>query len=316
VLSGFLIAGLLFKEYAAHGKIAFGRFFIRRGFKIYPPYYAMIFVTLLPLFFRMGNAKTLREVLPWLVYLQNYFYTPVGAIWGHTWSLAIEEQFYLFIPLLLIVLTKLRYSKENPFTAVPMIFLIIGSGCLLMRILTAQHTPYSGALLSYFHLRLDSLFCGVYVAYIYHYCPSWFANATSRLRHWLLGIGSALLLPAFCFQLEQCVFIYTAGLTIFYLGSVCILMAVVDDQAKSGVLPRTLASIGSHSYSIYLWHFPIAWLSYRLLRNVRGPTLSWCCATALYLVGSMVVAILASNAIEIPMLRLRDRWYPSRSSGK
>jgi len=84
VLSGFLIAQLLFKEHKTFGHISYRTFLIRRGFKIYPPYYGMMLVTTLVLWswntIRFGQESL--WLLPWLLYVQNYVDTPLTFIWG------------------------------------------------------------------------------------------------------------------------------------------------------------------------------------------------------------------------------------------
>src|SRR5277367_6483083 len=86
VLSGFLISGLLFGEYRKKGSIQFQRFFIRRGFKIYPAFYFLLaFVALVELYRHVFSSLTkyLHEVF----FIQSYY----PGIWSYTWSLAVEE---------------------------------------------------------------------------------------------------------------------------------------------------------------------------------------------------------------------------------
>jgi peptidoglycan/LPS O-acetylase OafA/YrhL len=106
VLSGFLVSGLLFQEFQKTGGIGVGRFLIRRGWKIYPGFYLLLFMSLL-------GAWAMHALTPALgvgflreaVYLRNY--APLGTTWGaskvwdHTWSLDIEEHFYLALVLVL-----------------------------------------------------------------------------------------------------------------------------------------------------------------------------------------------------------------------
>src|ERR1035437_9769085 len=92
VLSGFLISGLLFIEYKKRNSISFKRFFIRRGLKLYPAFYVFLFVTFLDrlILHRVGS---LRPFLSEMLYVQNYG----PSIWVHTWSLAVEEHFYILL---------------------------------------------------------------------------------------------------------------------------------------------------------------------------------------------------------------------------
>src|SRR5205823_1760768 len=98
VLSGFLISGLLFEELASTGELRVIRFLARRGLKIYPGFYAFIGLTAL---FNPAMLHS-RKMLSELLFLQSY----LPRIWGHTWSLAVEEHFYLALPLLFLLLNR------------------------------------------------------------------------------------------------------------------------------------------------------------------------------------------------------------------
>ena len=124
---GFLISGLLFREYQKHGAIHPGRFYLRRGLKIYPAFYVLVAVTCLWIV-SIGEAIPVNRLVPELLFLQNYF----DGLWGHTWTLAVEEHFYLGLPLLLLWLG--RNGGPDPFRKLPLAFLFIAVGALLCRL--------------------------------------------------------------------------------------------------------------------------------------------------------------------------------------
>ena len=118
VLSGFLIGGLLLTEHARHGRIDVGRFLIRRGLKIYPAYLVFIgYLVCMPLLKVALRGDDPVPVLaaqwqlywPNLLFLQNYIGTNPA---GHTWTLAVEEHFYLLLPWLLVALAA-RHRMTN-----------------------------------------------------------------------------------------------------------------------------------------------------------------------------------------------------------
>src|SRR5438105_3503005 len=154
VLSGFLISGLLFSELQAYGSISFGRFFVRRGLKIYPPFYFFLLVAglVMP---HHSAGRNLAEVF----FLQSY----VPHIWQHTWSLSIEEFFYLGLPPLLILLSAIKRLHW-----IPSLSLSLLVGCLATRILTGIYKVEFDDFVQA-HLRMDALFAGVALGYLNHF---------------------------------------------------------------------------------------------------------------------------------------------------
>jgi peptidoglycan/LPS O-acetylase OafA/YrhL len=300
VLSGFLIAGLLFAEWKEHGSVDVGRFYIRRGFKIYPAFYFFLAVTIPAAMFwprltqhRVTAASAAAEVL----FVQNYF---VG-VWGHTWSLAVEEHFYLVLPLLLWILHR-RDRSADPFRLLPVTFMIVAPVVLVMRICAGSVHDYRTYLVPT-HLRIDSLLFGVLLAYYRHLQPGTFARIAGSRGALCVTLFSIVLL--FVFPLENPI-MHTAGFTALYLGFGFFLARVVDLTpgriAASVVNP--LARMGFRSYSIYLWHFGVA----RMMPQLPGcPRLTF----ALYVAVSITLGIAMAKLIELPALQIRERFFPS-----
>ncbi|MEP6572969.1 MAG: acyltransferase [Gemmatimonadota bacterium] len=124
VISGFLITGILQSEYRRSGTVRLGRFYLRRTFRIFPPYYAFLFLV------AVGGALGFfpvpwRSLLRCAAYLSNYG-SPAGYPLGHAWSLAVEEQFYLMWPalLLLLGLARARWATIVILLAVPIVTLL------------------------------------------------------------------------------------------------------------------------------------------------------------------------------------------------
>jgi peptidoglycan/LPS O-acetylase OafA/YrhL len=118
VLSGFLVGGLLFSEMKASGALDVKRFLIRRAFKIWPSYYLFL-IAALAIYWVEGRgtlAGLSLRILPGVFHLQNY----LGSPFPHTWSLAVEEHFYLALPILLLTLLAIanrRAEAKLPKTA-------------------------------------------------------------------------------------------------------------------------------------------------------------------------------------------------------
>ena len=308
VLSGFLVSGLLFREYEKHRQLHIGHFLIRRGFKIYPPFWLLLAVTALIVTWQHGRLPV-RGLVFELIFLQNYG----PALWNHTWSLAIEEHFYFILAIGLLALT--RWRSAAPFRAIPAAFISVALVCLMLRIATSLETPYNHQThLFPTHLRLDSLFFGVLLAFFFHRQPVRFMSAARRLRYPILALGVLLLLPAFHLPLETTPFVFTYGLTLFYVGGGCLLIAALGFRAPTARLPRAVAYVGSHSYSVYLWHMPVALWGTAIAAGVFSQHYNWFVYAAVYLVGAVAVGVAMSILIEFPVLRLRDRFFPSRGA--
>jgi peptidoglycan/LPS O-acetylase OafA/YrhL len=318
VLSGFLVSGLLFAEYIARGQLSVWRFYIRRGWKIYPPFYALMAVTVIVNIlsgYTISGYGLARELL----FLQSY----APAMWNHTWSLAVEEHFYLLLPLVLALILQLNRKSKTPLGPVlPLAWFIAVFVCYL-RLVNWQHQPNYSHQTHLFptHLRLDSLFFGVAMSYMYHFRHSEFREWLAPRRQVLMVAGSLLLVPAFIFPLETTPFIYTGGLTVFYLGSGMLLAGVLLSEIPRHRIVTLLAMLGSYSYSIYLWHmFVIGWII-PYVQRVSGLRFGFLLGAALYVGGSLAFGVFMARLIEVPALAVRDRRFPalgdrrSRTSG-
>jgi peptidoglycan/LPS O-acetylase OafA/YrhL len=312
VLSGFLVSGLLFAECKARGRISIGRFYMRRGWKIYPPFFVLIGVTLL------ANASTdtampTSAIASEVFFLQSY----VQGLWNHTWSLAVEEHFYLLLPLVLLLVLRMKRAASEPLKPVITIAAYLAAGSLLLRLLHWYYRPSFSYLDDFFasHLRLDSLFFGVVISYAYHFHTDRFVTVLSAWRRWLIGGGLLCLTPAFMFAPETTPFIYTAGFTLFYLGSGMLMVGVLLSRPPRSRIMAVTASLGAYSYSIYLWHMPVARWGALLVSRAFDIPLGYADRAVIYVFGSVVAGVVMAKLIEVPALRLRDAWFPRTAAG-
>lgn len=288
VLSGFLISGLLFSEYKQLGRINLGRFLIRRGFKIYPPFYLLMSITGLSVL--MGSNRA-RLFIPEVLFVQNYF----PHIWGHTWSLAVEEHFYLLLPLGMLAL--LRFTKK--LELLPWMLAIVMLCCLAGRVLALHYgmSPDKIALQTQF--RIDSLCAGVLLGYFYHFRRAAFDHVAA----WPLWIPGASLVSAtlLLFSLHSKAMV-TFGFTALYLGFGCVLAWAVNRAPSKRIGAVAVAWIGKNSYSIYLWHLPVGVALFpgtiTLKFFIEG------------VIASIVVGAGMARAVETPGLLVRDKMFP------
>jgi peptidoglycan/LPS O-acetylase OafA/YrhL len=103
------------------------------------------------------------------------------------------------------------------------------------------------------------------------------------------------------------------GLTAIYLGSASLLSVAITLPLPENAWVRVLSGLGSHSYSIYLWHIPIVdWVAPALSQKM-GASHVWYYYSSIYLLGSLGIGVVLSDLLETPALRMRDRWFPSRA---
>lgn len=313
VLSGFLVSGLLFNEYRQRGRFLPLRFYVRRGWKIYPPFFVLIAVSV-AVSLVVGGAVGTSSLLSEVLFLQSY----VPGLWPHTWSLAVEEHFYLLLPLLLLLVLRRNRDREDPFRSVLPLGTAIAGVVLAARIYNWLARPGYSHITHLFatHLRLDSLFLGVMIAYVYHFHRDRFVEVTVPKRALLVAGGIALLAPVFVFPLETTPLIYTVWLTPVYIGSGMLLAGALAYETEASRWLGLAGVCGGYSYSIYLWHFPMLVWGVPLVQGMLGRWLTYTEGAILYLAGSLLIGVVMAKVVEVPALALRDRWFPSRASGR
>ncbi len=307
VLSGFLVSGLLFKEYQQTGKINGFRFLIRRGFKIYPVFYAFILFTIL-------YKVTLNKPIPLnalageLFFLQNY----LGSFWNHTWSLAVEEHFYFILTFLLWITSRTGLTGNRKFFTGITLFIAIT--CLAQRVyfntneLKIEYLYYS-------HFRFDSLFWGVFLSFQYHFNKENLQQFVIRYKHLLRLIFIASISFTPFIDERSSYFVRTIGFSLLYFGFGSLLLQFIflryDILLKktkiSALLYNILSTIGFYSYSVYIIHIMIALIATQLqAKFMLDNTLTF----LFYLLASVGSGMIISRTIEIPFLKLREKYFP------
>lgn len=301
VLSGFLVGGLLLKEYRDTGAVNGRRFLIRRAFKIWPAYYVFI------LFNAVARHHPLNTfLLANLLHLQNY----MGSSLAQTWSLAIEEHFYIFLSLFLVWAARKRFSATR-------LLQILGGMCLVALLLRSNDALHGRLDEAFRHTqdRMDSLLYGVMLATLYWLLPEKFEALTRR--KWPLIAVTAAAAGLMYWMPDYPVFDRSIGYTLVALGMVAFVSLVFKHaSAINGWLAyRLIAWVGLYSYGIYLWHSvvrePAKILIDRL--HITSDPAAWMVALFFQAGISIGLGYAMSRIVEFPFLYLRDRIFPAKT---
>ena len=263
VLSGFLVSGLLFREYIVSKTIKPLRFLIRRGFKIYPIYYLSFIIYLIPAFQKTQFRSF--DLISELTFTQNYF-LGFGFYNPPDWSLAIEEHFYFGIASLFFIGFKtgvIDFHKIKSSKRFLISILIIMTLCFGLRILSNLLWPHEiSRNFTMTHLRIDSLLAGVCISYFYHFRFDVLKIMFKKYKTiWISLAIIGLSWTPFTVALDSFI-AKTIGFTFLYISFGVILSAfllipeinLILDKIFSRKVTNFISKIGYCSYSIYIIH--------------------------------------------------------------
>lgn len=309
-LSGYLIAGLLFREYLRTDSISLKRFLIRRGFKIYPALWIVVAVTVLAELAR-------RQALDWGAIMASLFfygnYHP--ALWGHFWSLAVEEHFYIVFPSILVLTRPRARESASPSAPWPWLppaiaLLVVTSVAARWLVVTANARHDVGMIQYPTHLRSDALAIGVLLAYFETFRPAVIGALGRAERRLLLVLGLVMLLPAFAWDVSLTPRFAAIGFSLYPLAGAFMIVGAGTFAVERHARLNWIAFLGARSYSLYLWHLPVFAVVFAWTVG-----LSWFARVGLATTAAIIVGVVCAEGIEIPALAIRDRYFPTRTRG-
>lgn len=291
VISGFLITGLLIKELDKTDKINLTKFYFRRTLRIFPPYYFYLTVILLCAVLGWMTIP-LYKFIPAYTYTSNYVELNTWNL-GHTWSLAIEEQFYLIFPGILLLFGR----RKAAWILLSVLFI-----CPIIRNIDFQIFHELDPIWIYkgFHSNIDTLAIGCLLALQYQYLHS---------REWYLKIlDSKLMIFAPLLAIVASAQIEHPKLYLGFSFTVCnVLIALCIDWAVTNYQNNSIGKflnsspmvwVGMLSYSIYLWQQPFF--------NYDEP--AWFTQFPFNFIGIAVCSVFSYYLIEKFSLQLRQKW--------
>jgi peptidoglycan/LPS O-acetylase OafA/YrhL len=313
VLSGFLISNQLLVAWQKNQKIPFREFYIKRIFRIFPPYFFVLLIyILIPAF---HERETLAPLWKMFSFTQNYGQNiDRFGTFSHAWSLCVEEQFYLLLPLILMWVLR-SHMKKNAGWLIPAIFLLtmvfrwLSWEIILKPQIDTDDFSMNWYKFIYYptYTRLDGLMVGVGIAALYRFREKWFT--------FFKPYANGLLVPGlilFVLSLFICMDQHAAFATIFGFSLIAIAFGFF---VISSILPGSFLfkrktmiteNLATLSYSLYLSHKGIIHLTQKWLNGLglSGGS-NW--TLLICLVTCLSGALLMRALIEKPFLMIRNK---------
>lgn len=317
VLSGYLISSQLFVTMAQGKPVSFPEFFIKRFFRIIPPYLLILSIYfLVPAFW---ERETLLPLWRYLTFTQNFgLNLKVFGTFSHVWSLCVEEHFYLLFPFTLFLLIRTKRVKAGGW----LLFAVFMAGFAIRLFcwyrLIAPHAGQDDAWMYWYmnmyyptYTRLDGLVVGVAIAALFTFRPVIRTRITQHGNAWLLA-GLLVLTGAWFLCDTQSSFGASIfGFPVVALGYGLLVMAAVSPSCILYRDNRITALIAKVSFVLYLSHKGVIHLVQPLLAKTgmaRESTLMMLLCVVIAIGAAWMIHL----AVEQPMLRLRKKVLASR----
>lgn len=274
VISGYLITGHIYQS-VINGKFSFNKFYVKRIKRILPPFYFCVLVTLILgwlFFLPYDYYKTGFSSIASVLFLANVnFFLRTGGYFDtqanqwpllHNWSLAVEEQFYFFIPVAIIFLYKYKKNLILPFMFLTLCFSFVlseiasnsnsWSSFSYYMLPTRAGELLTGALLSVFLIKNKKSYLNI---------PSWFS------------LVSIIFLVASFFIYDKSL-VFPGFLAFPICLATALIIGVKCNIVQNFLSTKFLVSIGLVSYSLYLFHWPI-FATFRYVTQDFAELVNW-----------------------------------------
>jgi peptidoglycan/LPS O-acetylase OafA/YrhL len=306
VLSGFLITGVLTKEWEARRSISLRAFYIRRALRLMPALLCMVVCELLiSLLFggpspNMWGGSAIAGAYLMDVVRAFSSYAELSAV-GHTWSLAVEEHFYIVWPLILIQVMALQPRMRTPAVALLAVIVVSWRAWLALNGAGADRIYYS------FDTRAEQLLVGCALSMWQRYGQAVLQARIARL--WPCAALGVLLITFAGGGHDATIIskILEPSLTSLLSAIIILELARGRGGVAAAVLSwRPFVEFGKRSYGIYLWHY-VFLIHARVHSDNKAVALA---AVSL----AVIVAAMSYKYVELPFLRLKQRFEPDAKS--
>jgi peptidoglycan/LPS O-acetylase OafA/YrhL len=313
VLSGFLISTELFKELSKTRTLSLKNFFIKRSFRILPAYLLIVGV------YFLIPAYHEREALPplwrFLTFTQNFgLALDKTGTFSHAWSLCVEEQFYLLLPLALLVISRLQISKDGIYILGGLVVFGFIIRLLMWNRFVSPYADTDDFVIQWYkyiyypiYNRLDGLLTGIAIAALFHFKPLLAARLT-KYGNLFLPAGLVILACAYILCMDAHGFYATIfGFPLIAFGyGLMVICAICPGSIMHRYSSPITAKLAGLSYGIYLTHKGIIHLVQKYAGDMGVPANSNP-MLLLCLLFVLLGALLLQYTVEKPFLKLRKR---------
>lgn len=307
VLSGFLITTLLLREENKKGQFSLSGFYYRRILRIFPAYFLLLFACILFFVVLKAENQYLPMIPYYLFFLANMLKGDIPML-GPTWSLAVEEQFYLLWPLILLVLAGMTRLRAG-------LLVVLIAGCVIaghgwfkawgLGPIETEHAIWA------VHTRgFSAILTGALLALLLQYRRSFLVLWSLAGYRWAPAVLAVILLLFYQFLPgDLSGWPYTSLHIIMALLLASIVMRE-DHVARPLLTFPPIRRIGQISYGLYLYHIVSLSIATIIMRKLTGAMAAPLTTTLLMILLGLVMAELSFRYYESYFLNLRHRSKP------
>jgi peptidoglycan/LPS O-acetylase OafA/YrhL len=309
VLSGFLIGGILIKtidssQFSIKGLF---NFWIRRWFRTLPAYYFSLFLMLfiLPIIFNGYREVDLLFKTKYVLFIQN-FASPHPDFYPEAWSLSIEEWFYLVVPILIFIITRILNAKKSIATVA--IFLIVA--VTLYRYFKFSHNPIDNYYDLHFQYlkqvvtRLDSLMYGVIGAFTsFYYASIWLKYKKVLFWIGLFMLYSLKIWGSLYGGITVNMYMAVFQTSVSSIGALFLIPMLSSIKTGSGIIFKIITFLSLISYSMYLINLSIVQKYFINRIGFENQVMNY---FAFWII-TILLSYFMYNWIELPFMKIREK---------